>query len=74
MVRDYDKQKEEDKKNGTERRMTQGEWYTQHAVGYGLQIRKKQAAMKKALCAPWWAVSRRRQWCRRRGSGPTWHI
>ena len=75
MVRDYDKQKEEDKKNGTQRRMTQGEWYTQHAVGYGLHIRKKQAAMNnKALCAPWWAVSRRRQWCRWRGSEPAWHL
>ena len=47
MVRDYDKQKEEDKKNGTKRRMTQGEWYTQHAMGYGAQIRKKPAAMNK---------------------------
>ena len=26
MVRDYDKQKEDDKKDGTTRRMTQGEW------------------------------------------------
>ena len=52
MVRDYDKQKEEDKKNGTKRRMTQGEWYTQHAVGYGLQIRKKQAAMKQPSAHP----------------------
>ena len=74
MVRDYDKQKEEDKKNGTKRRMTQGEWYTQHAMGYGAQIRKKPAAMKKPICAPWWAVSRRRQWCRWKGSEPTWHI
>ena len=52
MVRDYDKQKEEDKKNGTNRRMAQGEWYTQHAVGYGLRIRKKQAAMKKPSAHP----------------------
>ena len=52
MVRVYDKQKEEDKKNGTTRRMTQGEWYTQHAVGYGLQIRKKQAAMKQPSAHP----------------------
>ena len=49
MVQDYEKQKEENKKNGTKRRMTQGEWYTQHAVGYGLQIRKKQAATKNPL-------------------------
>ena len=49
MVQDYEKQKEENKKNGTKRRMTQGEWYTQHAVGYGLQIRKKQAAMNNPL-------------------------
>ena len=52
MVRDYGKQKEEDKKNGTKRRMTQGEWYTQHAVGYGLQIRKKQVAMKQPSAHP----------------------
>ena len=52
MVRGYDKQKEEDKKNGTKRRVTQGEWYTQHAVGYGLQIRKKQAAMKQPSAHP----------------------
>ena len=52
MVRDYDKQKEEDKKNGTKRRMTQGEWYTQHVVRYGLQTRKKQAAMKQPSAHP----------------------
>ena len=50
MVQDYEKQTEENKKNGTKRRMTQGEWYTQHAMGYGVQIRKKQAAMKSPLC------------------------
>ena len=52
MVRDYANHKEEDNKNGTKRRMTQGEWYTQHAVGYGLQIRKKQAAMKQPSAHP----------------------
>ena len=42
MVQDYDQQKEEDKKNGKKRKMTQGEWYTIHAARYGLQIRKRQ--------------------------------
>ena len=46
LVQDFDKQKVEDKKKG-KRSMSQAEWYSRYSEGYGLQVRKKRAVMKK---------------------------
>ena len=47
MVRDYGEQKEEDKKNGMKRQMTQEKWYSLHAAHYGVPTRKKPAVMMR---------------------------
>ena len=51
MMQDFHLRKEKDKKEGA-RSTHQVEWYSLHAEGYGLQVRKKRAATKKPTGTP----------------------
>ena len=47
MVKDYEKKKEEDKKNCIKRQMSQEKWYNLNAEHYGLKVRRTCVVMRR---------------------------